>query len=341
MRLRTRVLLLTVVLLPVVLFLLFRVWQHLPGQAFSGPATPTATPPATAQEVPPGRTVQAAKAARAPLPPADAPITDIATSLQIRADAGDSLAACRLGMELLRCQQVPDEFADQHFQELERQEKYNRENGDTQRAERIAAGRRASLEIRAACREIPKTLRDRAHHSLRQAALAGEPDALLRYASGESLGLMGRFDRLTSPDLDAWRREAPELLQRALAAGQPEAVQLLAEAHRPGDEATTTIIGWVIPNDPIQAHAYSLLQRQLSGGISPPGQRPVTGLDETGFARAESLAEDLRQRHFDGVPVDPERVVLGLPPLTDPFGYSKHGAVADRFCQSGAAGDAP
>ncbi|WP_220396271.1 hypothetical protein [Arenimonas terrae] len=334
-------LLMTVVLLPVVLFLLFRAWQHLPGQARSGPDTPAATPPATAQAAPPDRTVRAATTARAPLPPADAPITDIATSLQARADAGDSLAACRLGMELLRCQQVPDEFAEHHFQELERQEKHHRDEGDTQRAERIAAGRRAQRDLLAACRGIPQATRDRAHHYLRLAALAGEPDAQLRYASGESLGLMGRFDRLTSPEVDAWRREAPALLARALAAGRPEAVQLLAEAYRPGDEATTTIVGWVIPNDPVQAHAYSLLQRQLSGGISPPGQRPAAGLDDAGRARAQALAEDLRQRHFDGVVVDPERVVLGLPPLTDPFALSKHAAVADRFCQSDAAGDAP
>jgi hypothetical protein len=339
MRFSPRVILLTIVLLPVVLFVAYRAWQHTPGQPRS--PVPQATDPAQTSptaNVP----VRAPRlGTESPLPPPDAPVVDVATLLQTRADAGDSLAACRLGMELLRCQQVPDEYAGYQFQESERQEKSRRESGDIKMAERIAEGRRATIEIAAACREIPKATRDRAHRYLRQAALAGEPEAMLRYASGESLGLMGHFDRLNSPDFEDWRREAPGLLQNALAAGRPEAVHLLAEAYRPADDATTTIVGWLIPNDPVQAHAYSQLQRQLSGGISPPGQQPAAGLDDAGLARAEALAVDLRRRHFDGLTVDPERVVLGLPPLTDALGYSKHVAVADRFCVSDGAGVAP
>lgn len=282
----------------------------------------------------------AAPSPSVPIPPIDTPISIAVDALRQHADAGDAQAACRLGMELLRCQHVPEDSI-YLIQESERQEKYRRENGEPKMAERIAAGRRAALEIHAACREIPKTTRDRAHNYIRQAALAGEPEAMLRYASGETLGLLGHFHRLNSPEFEAWRREAPVFLRRALAAGRPEAVYLLAEAYRPTDDATTTIIGWLVANDPIQAHAYALLQRQLSGGITPPGQRPINGLDDAGIARAKALADDLRQRHFAGVTVDPERVVLGLPPLTDTYGYSKHAAVAERFCQSDGAGDAP
>lgn len=296
------------------------------------PEPATATSPAV-RELGPSKAPPAAPDAMAPLPPAGAPISDVADTLQSRADAGDGHAACRLGIELLRCRHAGPYF-DYAMQEVEKRVQELRAKGDRAGAEALSARKLRTIEIHQACRGLDPALVARAHHYIRQAALAGEPEAMLRYASGESLGLLGNFSRLRSPEFEHWRREAPAMLSQALAAGRPEAVPLLSEAYRPPDEATTGIIGWLVPNDPVQAHAYALLQQRLSGGITLPGLH-LPDLDAAGSTQASALAAEWQQRYFNGVAVDPEDVLYGLPALLDPMGYSKHQRMPERFCEPG------
>lgn len=323
---------LAIVLLTLAVLGAASLWRTHPQETPSPPA-PTSTASPAVGEVDPSNDPPAASSAKTPLPPAGAPIADVADTLQSRADAGDGHAACRLGIELLRCRHVGPYF-EYAMQEVEKRVQELRTRGDTAGAEALVARKLRALEVHEACRGLDPTLVARAHHYIRQAALAGEPEAMLRYASGESLGLVGNFNRLRSPDFEHWRREAPALLEQALAAGRPEAVPLLSEAYRPTDEATTSIIGWLVVNDPVQAHAYALLQQNLSGGIALPGLR-LPDLDAAGMEQAQALATEWQQRYFDGVPVDPEDVLYGLPSLLDPMGYSKNQRMPDRFCEPG------
>lgn len=201
---------------------------------------------------------------REPLPPLDAPLDEVAPSLLRRAEAGDSAAACRLGIELLRCRQVigvPVTDGSGHWRQMALAAE---RAGDARSAEELMARADALAQVVAACQALAPELHSRGPALLRQAAFAGEPEAMLRYASGEELfpaGRHGRMDWVRSPELDQWRRDAMPLLRRALAAGWPEAVVLMAEGRAHGDGP----LAGLIADDPQDAVRWRFLAFRLLG----------------------------------------------------------------------------
>ncbi|MBW8810599.1 MAG: hypothetical protein JF591_17665, partial [Lysobacter sp.] len=132
--------------------------------------------------------------------------------LKSRADAGDSRASCQLGMELLRCTDVSP--AEQVLASAE--ENSRPDLPPEQRAYMTKLEDRARQMI-SECRNAPADAWKQGNHYLRQAALAGEPEAMYRYARGDSV--LVDYTHMNSPEFDRWRAEAGNMLQLSFEAG--------------------------------------------------------------------------------------------------------------------------
>jgi hypothetical protein len=223
------------------------------------------------------------------LPPQDAPLAQIIAPLQQRADSGDRKAACRLALELLRCDFVAS------WAELEANTGADYEaellsKGKIAAADAAALSKLQQLERLIDCRAVPEALKARGAHYLVQAARAGEPEAMLRYADGQHWGPDGR-GILSDPSFDAWRREAPVMLQRALEAGYPDAAFYLQIAH----VSDVGFMASLIENDPEKALAAQYLYTRLFGGR---GMGVNRGPDAAAQQRARELAAQWHRNYF-------------------------------------------
>lgn len=255
----------------------------------------------------PAATDQALLAA-VPMPLINLPLRDSLASLQLRADAGDSKAACRLGVELLRCSELAS-YPPQSDAFMVKLESDLEAKGDIDGANNVAMGRLLHARLRDACSAIPGERFAQAKHYVRQAALAGEPEAMIRYARGETLviGTSG-MGYMATREFDAWRREARPVLMRALQAGHPEAALLLADAH----VGNGFHLAMLLPRDAVEAGASLALAHRLFGddpalarglvgerhGRTLRDRIPALDVDQT--AAAEQMAKDWHEQNFQG-----------------------------------------
>jgi len=225
------------------------------------------------------------------LPAVDAPLSTILLPLSDRADRGDPKAACRLAMELIRCQVTAYYQSIAAFNDSSLEKKLEAE-GNLKAADSIAANQMEQLLRSQECQAVPENLRDRGAHYLAMAARAGEPEAMLRYADGMHWPLDGR-GVYSDPEFDAWRRDAPRMLRRAFEAGVPEAPFLYWVAYQHDYGALSALI----PNDPVKAEATRTLMVRLHGW----SERPMPSqLDPTSLARASELARQWHEGLFQG-----------------------------------------
>lgn len=265
-----------------------------------------------------------------PLPPRDARLPDIATNLQSRADAGDRKAACRLGIELLRCDRLLKVQADKSVDGIVVAELALEAQGKLDQANEYASVNLRYYELAEACSALPGDLLAQGPRYLRQAALAGEPEAMLRYADGQSLDWGNGYRYLRTPEFDLWRTEAPAILQRALSAGRPEAVHLLHQAYS-NDQGTLQSL---FAQDPMRAHAYFMLQRRLFGSsrVLPEALVPEA-LDAGQLRQAEQLADQWFESAFQNQRLDFMTSLHGLSPLYDPSAISDASFRDHAFCE--------
>lgn len=238
-----------------------------PGSAASGPQRPDSTASqGAAPALPP---LDPASPARALPPPGTL------ADLTARAGAGDAIAACQLAAELADCRTR---------EVLTRHTRGNAPEAMTPRCEQLLAGHV-----------------DRHFDLLRQAANAGEPEAMLRYAMGEGFGISGdSFSYLRSPHFDTWRREAPAMLQSLLEAGYPEAVIYRMMAN---DSLMGGPMGNLIEPDAVQDRAYTELLLLLSDDadlVALMRLREGAGADTLVTEQARQQAERWHQDHFSG-----------------------------------------
>jgi hypothetical protein len=225
------------------------------------------------------------------LPPPDAPLASILDALVARADAGDGKAACRLALELMRCREMAwmetmtsgaDYTADLEFEE----------KGDLDTADRIATANIQNLEWLQQCRAVPDALLARAGDYLVQAARAGVPEAMIRYADGSRWHSDGR-GLFSDPGFDAWRQEAPAMMERAFHAGVPEAPFYLMLGH----QSNFGLLAALIPDDPIRAEAMHMLMVRMHGWTPRPSHGT---LDAASHAEATALARQWHEGPFKG-----------------------------------------
>ncbi|MGO4262591.1 hypothetical protein [Lysobacter sp. TAB13] len=208
-----------------------------------------------------------------------------------RADAGDSRASCQLGMELLRC--TDTSAAEQMLAAAE--ENARPDLPPDQRGYMTKLENRAR-RILAECRNAPADSWKQGNHYLRQAALAGEPEAMYRYARGDSVLI--DYSHMSTPEFDRWRAEAGNMMQLSFEAGYLPSVFDLMVAYSDDSSPLTGMIA----NDPTKARAMRLLISRLAG---KPADRP-----ESRYASLEpaatALASQWQRDYFPTVkpPID-------------------------------------
>lgn len=281
-------------------------------------------------------TVQASSVRHARYPPGEDPTAVIAALLPA-AHAGDAAAACRVAVERLACDAAERGKTD-FLSVLQKQEeesvRESRRAADAamskllvQRADRYAALQVALLERSDACARIPGALRDDGIDWLARAAASGHPESVLRYATGQSLGYLEwleqdesiRWRMLGEPHFEAWRRDAPRMLQRMIDAGRPEAAFVLFFAY---SDDTTPLSG-IVRDDPVEAAAMRLLMRDASP--HPTHSDPLRRLDAGQRRAAMSRFEALKVR-LAGGRLDRRLLENGLEPAPLSLIGTPHGA---------------
>ena len=231
---------------------------------------------AARSEIPDVQDLQPFDAARSPR---TLPRPGTLAELTAKAGAGDAIAACQLAAELADCRTR---------EVLTRHTRGNAPEPVTPRCEQLLAGHV-----------------DRHFELLRQAANAGEPEAMLRYAMGEGFGISGdSFSYLRSPHFDAWRREAPSMLQSLLEAGYPEAVIYRMMAN---DSLMGGPMANLIQPDAVQDRAYGELLLLLSDDADFAALmrlRNQSRADSLVDEQARQQAERWHQEHFRGQTFD-------------------------------------
>lgn len=219
------------------------------------------------------------------------------------ARAGDARAGCRVSRQLQDCvflRKVPVGDLSKGFDSVE---KALERAQDPANADLFAQAQIEMLRTVDRCRSVqPETLASM-HHVLRKAALAGNRAAMLKYASGEFLGVDPGLEATRHPGYAAWRREAPSMLVRALQAGSLEAAFALGVAHAADHESLSAII----PDDPWAAAVYEMLVDLAQGDRPGTRQELSAAQKETALRRATKLHRDF----FAGGLAPKEEAVLG------------------------------
>jgi hypothetical protein len=288
------------------------------GQPDLAPAAAEATPPddpASGREPVRPRT-ETGK----PLPPPGTPIAQIVDSLKTRADAGDSRAACRLAVELLRCQHLEQSKAFETADGLPLDVSMAR-RGALDAADRMAEMEIRKIQLGQQCQAVEPALIAKAAHYLASAARAGEPEAMLRYATGEHHGVLGELGFIRDPDFERWRRDAPGMLLRAAQAGRVDAANALATAYRTDGGPYSGLI----PDDPLQGQAWRLLVSRLVGSSLPTLETNDAAIQ----AQATALAEQWHQRYFNNAVLVGGLAALSRWPLHMPMKPAEQ----EDFCE--------
>lgn len=217
--------------------------------------------------------------------------------LAARADAGDARAACNLGALLGKCRHSGAlHFKDVQIEQLRQQEAAAEAKGDLKAANQTAQWLLLVENHIKYCRNLPPPYLQRAPRYLRQAAFAGDPQAMVRYLRGDAfaaLGSVGGHD-FSGPDFRQWRREAPGMLQLLLREGRPEAALLLLEAH----STLGNNLSLITPPDPTLDQAYLWLARRLFKDLHLPDGWRESPVDAAAAREAEALARRWHAEYF-------------------------------------------
>lgn len=234
-----------------------------------------------------------------PMPPGGA-LPDLWDNLAPKARRGDAIAACQLASATVRCafeastRSVDIGTSGGPLMALRR-----RVLDPTGAVEtigdpsRVSADTRARLDAeRQRCPMPSAEQLSEARRLLRGAALAGVPDAQSIYALGELWAFWG--EGFNDPVFDAWRNEAPSLLQRMLGEGHPDAPAILAQAY-----GSNQLISGLFEPDAVREAAYASLAERLAGRrLDLAGRFPL--LTPRDVAKALDMAERLHARHYAG-----------------------------------------
>jgi hypothetical protein len=277
--------------------------------------TPPAAPPPAVHAAPiePNAPVAVQPKIRARPPSAElaalpaGPFNETGAELEALATAGNAAAAYRLASILETCPSVAvptgDGFADQLVEGLATLGSGFRFAGmQSHEPGVIETLLVAHDHLSTLCEGVdgldPVVARAEAREWLAQAAARGYPPALLQQADA-LISQPNRDDIIDQAEqLRDLRRQAMALLQRALEAGEPQALARMSRAAASGDLA---------PRDPVAAYGYMLAFRDVPGRFPvPPAllerqlQTLAAPLSEAQRQHAEALAAHWLQRPWGG-----------------------------------------
>jgi hypothetical protein len=234
-----------------------------------------------------------------PLPPVGAPIREVVAQLKEAAEAGDVIAACRLGTELTRCHQLRQaDAADNTSMQLQMVKPGTPEEA----AVRSGIEERARLiaPVRLACDGVTKEQADSAFRYLLRAAHGGNLAAMTQFAIAPPL------PQNVLEDLEGWaayRDHAPTFFDRAIRAGDLRAA-FVAQFHMVAGIGVAG--GTALPRDHQRAAA---LAHAILPSLDADGVRMVNNMLEMlradksiDWARARREGEAMQRDYFSRAP---------------------------------------
>lgn len=231
-----------------------------------------------------------------PLPPLEMPLRLALQQLERRAAAGEPKAACRLAAELAYCERLRvDLAAAEQTIEQAQTEQQPRSAAAVESAE-VRSHRTRWMEMTRARAE--GVLREAAHcegvrtalpatiaHHWRAAALGGHVPSMTHYAVGNAFRIRDTLNNL--PALAIYRQEAEAIARRAAAAGDVNAMAVLAAAYSPlNDDSHRTYLAQSVRPDVVESLSLYL---QLRAG-APNAIDPRTRLIEAKIVQLSQIA---------------------------------------------------
>ncbi|KFN50790.1 hypothetical protein [Arenimonas composti] len=302
-------------------------WLSPPQAAPAVDASPVAHPESIADPATPVPTA-AGTAALPALPSPSLPLAEQLGPLQQRAAAGDGKAACRLAMQLLRCDVANRLTAGMHAQSAALEQALDTMPADQLEQLQLLLERHGAVVDD--CAAVPAGLAAQRGTLLRQAALAGEIDAILLYAYGAHLdfghdapidggrprprdptGQPRDYSWLRDPAFDAWKREAPALLHAAFAAGSVDALSALSSGYA-GSVDQASPVRALLPHDMVMHNALLMLASRIRWWADG---KPPRFLTAEGRTAANELVDRWHREYFARAIERPGlRVHPGAPP---------------------------
>lgn len=267
------------------------------GPAIAAHVLPAEPPAAFDDSVIPAPGIAPTSAHLVPLPPADTPLAEIFDELHDRLQRGDARAGCRLYREIRRCWKYAD-VAGSHQRLMAMASRENASAAELDIAidllalnESMAPGAPQSAQV---CAGIElERLESHYFDTVRRTAELGDALAMVEFAEGRAF--LGREYARHPERLALWHRLAPEMAERALRMGTPEAAWLIAEAR----SGPNGLLGELLPTDRVEAEAMRrLLQIARPRNRFSPDHELST--EETEIARQR--AETLYERYFQHQP---------------------------------------
>lgn len=228
--------------------------------------------------------------------------------LRLRAEAGDGRAACQLGAKLIYCASLQRQLDEKTQAWFAQAEEELARKGQLEQANQWAQVRIKAIVAARECAGLPDQAGRMGHAWMRQAALSGEPDAMLVHASGGTLvtSIEDGWSFLQDERFRQWRTESPAMLQTLLEQGEPAALIALLKGYD-----NQSYLGWITTPDPDRALTLSLLADRVfkqSGGLPRAGYSVDLREREARerYRAAMLRARDWHQQYFDGQEFDVE-----------------------------------
>ena len=250
------------------------------------PAEPSTAGPAAPGAAPAG-----------PLPPLDAPLSEVGPELERRAAAGEVGAACRLAAELSNCRWSRGDD-ESHVRWLRRQnEELDRlgNQGDVAAISAFKArfdGELAQRELmlarrKARCEGYTDVSASTMAQHWYQAARLGSPSARRVWAGGEALPPDGYLD--ATAELALYRATGGDMAWQLVREGDLAMTLRVAHALSGVQRNRYSLLGQALPEDPAMAIA---LYRRVLAALEASDRQPAEGLRRQIRAELE-VVEDL------------------------------------------------
>ena len=230
-----------------------------------------------------------------PLPPWDAKLVDVLPALKARADAGDHVAACHIGLALSACAL--------HLSMRPSKAQIRNTPPDDKDAFNFLAMRSTDFSRpgrEATCEGLSTSDLDLRVAYLQNAADAGNVAALRLYFSGDMFATMDHLIR--HPDsLDAYRSRAPRYLAELIRRGDAQTAVTMSLAS---DGIRFSLLTQALDMDEVTATTFWHLGRLVRGQSEL--EHPFVSPDIQRIARAR--AHSIHVRYFDPTPYNGERL---------------------------------
>jgi hypothetical protein len=240
-----------------------------------------------------------------PLPPWDAKLVDVLPALKTRADAGDHVAACHIGLALSACA-MSLSYAPSKAEIRQVDPKDTKQL--TFLARRSMDGQRPGREQ--TCVGLQNTTLTERFRYLQQAADAGNGEAMRAFVDGVPFEESGALVR-HAEWLRTYRERTPRYVQQLLARADPEMIRLLGSQ---ADGMRAGLMAQTLELSEHEAAVYFRLRALLYG--HPETAIPANWASPENIMAAEREAQILFADRFGGRTIAPQQQRFRR---TDPF----------------------